>query len=326
MRHPDTPARPLVLLNQLGQGQLPDMAGVQVIDDDQTPAWLRSQDAEVLLTGPRNGWKTAPQQAPEGWPGRLRWVHLASAGIDFFPSWLFDVAQVSCSRGVAADPIAEYVLSAMLEQVKQLHGRQVRHGRMIWSREFDRAVARPLGTLKGQTLGLLGYGAIGQAIARRALAFDMRILALRRSGQRIDAEGVTSVASLRELLANSDHLVLALPLTAETRHLIDAEALSHAKPGLHLINIARGALLDHDALRAALDRGALAAATLDVTEPEPPPQGHWLYQHPRVRLTPHISWSASDGPAATALKFQHNLVRYLKGDALIDRVDPSKGY
>ena len=325
MRHPDTPTRPLMLLNQLGRGQLPDMDGVQVIDDDQTPAWLRAQDAEVLLTGPRNGWKAAPQQAPEGWPGRLRWVHLASAGVDFFPSWLFHVPQVTCSRGVAADPIAEYVLSAMLEQVKQLNGRQVKH-RMVWSREFDRALARPLGTLKGQTLGLLGYGAIGQAVAHRAQAFGMRILALRRSGQRIDAEGVTSVASLRELLENSDHLVLALPITGETRHLINADSLSHAKPGLHLINIARGGLVDHDALRAALDRGALAAATLDVTEPEPPSHEHWLYLHPRVRLTPHISWSASDGPAATTLKFQHNLARYLKGQALVDRVDPAKGY
>ncbi len=325
MRHPDTPTRPLVVLNQLGQGQLPDMSGVQFIDDAQTPAWLRSREAEVLLTGPRNGWKEAPQEAPEGWPGRLRWVHLASAGVDFFPSWLFRVPQVTCSRGVAADPIAEYVLSAMLEQVKQLNGRTV--NRLIaWQREFDRAVSQPLGTLKGQTLGLLGYGAIGQAVARRALAFGMQIRALRRSGQHIDDEGVTSVASLRELLESSDHLVLALPLTDETRHLINAGVLSYAKPGLHLINIARGALVDHEALRAALDRGAIAAATLDVTEPEPPPHGHWLYQHPRVRLTPHISWSANDGPAATALKFQHNLARYLKGDSLFDRVDPSKGY
>ena len=325
MRHPDTLSRPLVVLNQLGQGQLPDRSGVQVIDDERTPAWLRCQEAEVLLTGPRNGWKTAPQEPPDGWPGRLRWVHLASAGIDFFPSWLFLVPQVTCSRGVAAEPIAEYVLSAMLEQVKQLNDRKVNH-LLAWQQEFDRAVSGPLGTLKGQTLGLLGYGAIGQAVARRARAFGMRIRALRRSCQRIDDEGVTAVASLRELLESSDHLVLALPITDETRHLINAEALSHAKPGLHLINVARGGLVDHDALRAALDRGVIAAATLDVTEPEPPPHEHWLYQHPGVRLTPHISWSASDVPAATTLKFQHNLARYLKGDSLFDRVDPSKGY
>jgi len=325
MRYPDTPTLPLVVLNQLGQGFLPDVNGVQVIDDDKTPAWLRSHEAEVLLTAPRNGWNDAPRDPPPAWPGRLRWVHLASAGVDFFPPWLFLVPQVTCSRGVSAEPIAEYVLSAMLEHVKQLNSRRVRH-RMDWSREFERAVSRPMGMLNGQTLGLLGFGAIGKAIARRALAFGMQVHALRRSERNFDAEGVTPASSLQELIQASDHLVLALPITRETRHIINADALSHARPGLHLINIARGALLDHDALHDALDRGTVAAATLDVTEPEPPPHEHWLYRHPRVRLTPHISWSAGDVQRATALKFQHNLARYLNGDSLVDRVDPSKGY
>jgi phosphoglycerate dehydrogenase-like enzyme len=172
----------------------------------------------------------------------------------------------------------------------------------------------------------LGYGAIGREVAHRALAFGMEVLAYRRTAQSSGNAGVRAVQSLPELLSQVDHLVLALPATPATRHILNAEALSHARKGLHLINIARGSLIDQEALRAALDSGLVAAATLDVTEPEPLPEGHWLYSHPAVRLTPHISWAAGDVASQTAAKFVQQLQRYLGGEPLNDLVDPLLGY
>jgi len=320
---------PTVVLNQQGPeaGQL--IAGlddrVRVLDGAASAPWTLAGEADVLLTGPRNGWRDAPRNAPPGWPGRLRWVHTASAGIDFYPSWLLEVPQVTCSRGVAAVPIAEFVLHALLEQVKQLAGRRVASPG-AWRDEFARADGSPLGSLSGQQLGLLGYGAIGREVARRARAFGMRVMALRRGNAPIEDAGVQTARSLHELLASSDHLVLALPATDATHKIINAEALAHARPGLHLVNIARGSLVDHGALLAALDAGRLSAATLDVVDPEPPPPGHALYTHPRVRLTPHISWSAGDVGAATTHKFLDNLARHLAGQPLLDVVDPARGY
>ncbi|MDO8772944.1 MAG: NAD(P)-dependent oxidoreductase, partial [Burkholderiaceae bacterium] len=243
----------------------------------------------------------------------------------YFPPWLFEVPQVSCARGVAAVPIAEFVMAALLAHVRPLADSLVADP-VQWRRGFERTSASPPGLLAGQTLGLVGFGAIGQAVARRALAFDMRVLALRRSQAPSDVGGVQAAASLHEVMAESDHVVLALPITPATHHMIDAAALAQARAGLHLINIARGALVDHDALLAALDVGRLSAATLDVTEPEPLPPGHALYTHPRVRLTPHIAWAAGDVVGTSTRKFLGNLARFLDSQALDDVFDPVRGY
>src|SRR5690606_11871055 len=152
-----------------------------------------------------------------------------------------------------------------------------------------------------QTLGIAGYGAIGREVAKRAQALGMDVLALRRGGAAVAPDtGVRAVASVEDLLGASDHVVLALPITPQTRHCINARSLAHAKPGLHLVNIARGALVDQPALLQALDSGRLSGATLDVTDPEPLPEGHALYHHPRVHLTPHVSWAAEGSAALTA--------------------------
>lgn len=315
----------LTVLNQLGDGALPPVAGVRVIDDALAPAWERAAEVDIVLTAPRNAWREAPPERPPGWPGWVRWVHLASAGIDYFPPWLFEAPQVTCARGVAADPIADFVFGTLLDRVQQLGGRQVQH-LLGWRREFDRVAAHPMGLLKGRTLGLVGYGAIGQAVARRAQAFGMKVLALRRTSRPGTGDGTLLSPDLAHLLAHSDHLVLAAPITAQTRHLINAHSLVHARPGLHLINVARGGLVDHDALREALDNGRVGHASLDVTEPEPPPLDHWLYRHPRVTLTPHISWAAGDVQRASVQKFQDNLGRFLSAQPLLDRVDPARGY
>jgi phosphoglycerate dehydrogenase-like enzyme len=128
------------------------------------------------------------------------------------------------------------------------------------------------------------------------------------------------------MLPHVDHLVLAAPATPKTEHLIDADVLAEVKPGVHVVNIARGALIDQDALRVALDDGRVAMASLDVCDPEPLPAGHWLYDHPKVRLSPHISWSSPALASRIVELLIENVRRYVAGEPLEGVVDPVERY
>ena len=316
------PLPELLIVNQLG----PEVASAlaahplrpRVRDVDPGAAPWAADDADILLTAPHPSWRDAPPQPPLGWPGRLGWVQVASTGVDWFPRWLMQGPVLTCGRGHNAVPIAEYVLAAMLLHEKRFDRVTIR-SHAEWRRH-------ELGTLEGRTLGLAGYGAIGRAVATRARAFGMSVAAWKRSAwddSDADMLGVDSLAALADL---SDHLVLALPLTDATRHCVDARVLAASRPDLHLINIARGGLIDQPALLDALDAGRLGFATLDVSEPEPLPDGHPIYSHPRIRLTPHISWSGQSGRARLTDQILFNLTAYGRGEALRDVVDPARGY
>lgn len=298
--------------------QLAQQAGARVLDLPPGAPTPQAFDADVLFLLPPPKGQAQPGQPPAGWPARVRWVQLASVGIDYYPGWLFDAPLVTSARGTASDAIAEYALAAIFSAAKRMP--------QIWLDDAAQWRRQSLALVQGTTLGLYGFGSIGQALARRALALGMRVVALRRSDAPFGVPGVEPVASLQQLLAASDHLVLAAPSTPETRHAINARTLAWAKPGLHLVNIARGALVDQEALLDALDREQLALATLDVTEPEPLPPGHRLYGHPRVRLSPHISPSSERIVPALIDKFIDNLARFRNGTPLRDVVDARRGY
>jgi phosphoglycerate dehydrogenase-like enzyme len=249
----------------------------------------------------------------------VRWVHTIGTGVDRFPLDTIGDAVLTCSRGASAIPISEWTLAVMLAFEKQLPGSWITSPPERWN-------IAELGGLHRRRLGLVGLGGIATEVARRALAFGMEVAAFRRSGRPAPLAGVTIESDLDALIAGSDHLVIAAPATPATRHLIDAGRLAHARPGLHLVNIARGSLIDQEALRAALDEGRIALASLDVCDPEPLPEGHWLYRHPRVRLSPHISWSMPGAMAALFDSFRENLRRYLAGDPLLGVVDRARGY
>jgi phosphoglycerate dehydrogenase-like enzyme len=280
-----------------------------------TPPWEIPDDAEVLVT--QHQLWTGRAEAPPGWPFGLRFIQALTTGVDLFPPWVFDGPVVACSRGIPAEPIAEFVLMTILAQEKCFDA--------IRARDPSQWKYRALGTLGGKVLGLAGYGALGRAIAARAAPFGMRILALRRGAGAIEPP-VEPAPDFATLVALADHLVLALPLTAATRHILDAAALSRAKPSLHVVNVARGALVDDAALIAALDAGRIAAASLDVTEPEPLPAGHPFYTHPKVTLTPHISWADATSADRLTAKILANLDHYMRGEPIEDVVDPSRGY
>jgi phosphoglycerate dehydrogenase-like enzyme len=305
---------PIRVINQLGpkaaeamKAAVPD---VEVIDAGADPpsADLR---ADVLF----GGWGPHSLDLAQ----RVDWVHLAGTGVDSFPDELFDGRTVTCARGASAIPIAEFVLAGMLAFEKHLPETWIHEPPDHWN-------FASLGWLNTRTLGLVGLGGIGLAVAERALPFGMEVRALRRRPEPSPLPGVDIVGSLEELLPVADHLVLAAPATPRTRHLIDADALELVKPGVHLVNIARGALVDQDALRVALDDGRVAMATLDTVDPEPLPEGHWLYTHPKVRLSAHVSWASPAGLARTLEIFIDNLTRYAAGEPVLHVVDADEGY
>jgi phosphoglycerate dehydrogenase-like enzyme len=271
-------------------------------------------DADVLVT-----LLDAPTGIETLFAPQIRWIHMLSTGIDGFPLDAAGDRIVTCSRGASGPAIAEWVLAVMLAFEKRLPESWVTAPPAEWNMSS-------LGGLSGRTLGIVGLGAIGTEVARRALAFDMTVVAFRRTQQPSPVPGVSMAPSLKELVASSDHLVLAAPATSDTAHLVDAATLAACKPGVHLVNVARGALVDQEALLDALDAGIIARASLDVVEPEPLPAGHRLYRHPRVRLSPHISWSAPSSGAKTFQLFVDNLRRYRSNQPLHGIVDTVAGY
>ena len=283
--------------------------------------WRAAQDADVLIIRPSPEWITSRKQGvvrPAGWPGRLQWVFSASAGIDFYPEWLLDAPLVSCGRGTASQEIADYVIAAIYRQAKDLDAARVTG---VW--EWRQV---PLGQVAGSTVGLVGLGAIGQAVARRAVALGARVVAARRGSGGEAVPGVEVLDSVSAVVENADHIVIAVPATAQTRHLFNAELLAKARPGAHLINVARGAVVDQQALLAALETGPLGFATLDVTDPEPLPEGHPLYTHPKVRITPHISSNYATARHRLLDKLADNIARFASGQAPHDLVDAERGY
>jgi phosphoglycerate dehydrogenase-like enzyme len=292
--------------------RFPEATLVQIPEEGPLEADVRG---DVLLT---QAWGS-PNLADVMQRG-IRWVHGYGTGVNEFPFEALAGIPLTCSRGASGIPIAEWVLAAMLAFEK-------RFPESFVNRPVDWKISG-LGGLFGRTLALIGLGGIGQAVAQRALPFGMRVLAMRRSRSASPVEGVRLVNSWKELLGEADHVVVAAPATPETRHLVGRARFEEMKPGAHLVNVARGALVDQDALREALDSEQLAVATLDVAEPEPPPEGHWLYTHPRVRLSPHISWSMPGALELLLEPFLDNLACFQKGEPLLerDRVDLARGY
>jgi phosphoglycerate dehydrogenase-like enzyme len=252
----------------------------------------------------------------------VRWVQLGGTGVDNVAPGVFANGRiVTCARGASAIPISEWVMAAMLAWAKRMPETFLHEPPKYWNFP-DPALDR----VEGSTLALVGLGGIGSAIATRALAFGMHVRAMRRTDAPSPVDGVEIVQSLDELLPDAAHVVLAAPATARTQHLVDARAFALMTPGVHLVNIARGTLVDQDALRAALDDGAVAQATLDTVDPEPLPEDHWMYTHPKVRLTAHISWYTPQPQAAAVDILIDNIGRYLRGDPLLHIVDPVEGY
>ncbi|MFS8197839.1 2-hydroxyacid dehydrogenase [Streptomyces sp. CWNU-52B] len=296
----------------------PAHARVTVVESaDEDPVALR--EAHVVITG------LAPVSAEHlAAAEQLELVQCASHGFDYVD---VDVARARnvtvCnigSSGAEKQNVAEQTFALMLALAKRLIPA---HTALV---EADWALPRLQGSiteLSGKTLGVVGLGHIGQEVARRAVAFDMTVLyAGRRSvGAETEARlGGARRVELDELLRVSDYVTLHAPLTDATRHLLDADRLALLKPTAFVVNTARGALIDQDALADALESGALAGAGIDVFDPEPPTPALRLLRAPNVVLSPHVGGVTRETLVRIGLAAVQNVTGFLADEAPRDVV------
>ncbi|HTC85362.1 MAG TPA: D-2-hydroxyacid dehydrogenase, partial [Candidatus Acidoferrum sp.] len=314
-------------------------------------------DVEVLL----RGWLSADAfdrllaRAP-----RLAWVHSASAGVErvLTPAGRERGLVITNARGVFSRPIAEYVLMMILAVSRRLPQLLELQRERTWQ-PLEGAELRDI------TVGIVGLGSIGRAVGALATAFGCRVIATRRhvgaeaqvreSGARVAVTPRSAVAGsetadesaadrddqplveamldrvlgpegLPELLAESDFIVLAAPLTSATENMINEETLAMVKPGAWLINVARGRLVDERALLRALRDGPLGGAVLDTFREEPLSENSPFYEVPNAIVTPHTSWSSGRVVDRSIELFCDNLRRYAAGEPLTNVVDPAAGY
>ncbi len=254
-------------------------------------------------------------------PG-LKWAHSSAAGVDHLALEEFRDRRIVLTngRGVHTIPAAEGALALLLALLKGLPERRDHQRDRRW------APSR-VNELLGSTVGVLGTGSIGQAVARLLRAFGARVYGCSRSGcPRRLFERVWAVSRLASFLSSVDHLVAVLPSTPATRHLLDEKAFRCLRPGGFFVNVGRGSVVEESVLVAGLERGAPAAAALDVFEEEPLPRTSRLWAHPKVLITPHdIDVTPRTGERSRLLFFE-NLRRFLSGRRLLNRVDLSRGY
>ncbi len=255
----------------------------------------------------------------------LRWVQVISAGIDHLirKDILASGVTITNIKGMSATPIAEFVIAVALAFVKRLPycGELQRQKR--WQ-------AFPTASLQSKTIGIIGLGSIGREVARLSRAFGMTVIATSRTAGRTgavsDVDRMLPKGQLPQLLAESDFVVLSLPLTEETKGLVGEKEFRAMKPTAYLINVARGGIVDEAALVRALEQGWIAGAGLDVFAVEPLPADSRLWELPNVVLSPHVSGGIEDEFELATDLFIDNLKRYLKGDRLHNVVDKEQGY
>jgi phosphoglycerate dehydrogenase-like enzyme len=256
---------------------------------------------------------------------RLRWVQAVGAGTGQLQSAGLAEAgiRLTTAAGANAVAIAEFALARVLQEWKRFRALDELQARHDWEPLYGRQ-------LEGSTLGLLGLGAINSAVASRAAAFGLRVLATRRSatpGSRAaNVEQVFPPSELHTMLGQCDAVVAAVPETPETTGLMDGAAFAAMKPGSFFCNVGRGSLVDEAALIAALERGHLRAAALDVAHVEPLPPDDPLWSAPNLLLSPH----SASAPTALFVNlhrlFRDNLARFLAGEPLLNQVDLGRGY
>ncbi len=299
-------------------------AGVRIVSVEE-PAALGSalSDAEVF-TGfhfPREHFAAAP---------RLRWIHSASAGIEatLFPDLVASDVILTNSAGLHAVSIPEHVLGQMFVLARNFHQALRLQARAEWNRFGVISYGATIGELHGANLAILGAGAIGRNLAQRAAALGMHVRVMRRDAARpvAGAETVVPPAALHELLAWADWVVCALPLTGETRGIIDAAALRSMRSSAFLINIGRGESVDEDALVQALRIRAIAGAAVDVFSQEPLPADHPFWSLPNLVLTPHVSGYTPRYFEKMLAIFEDNLDRFVHNQPLRNVVDKQLGY
>ena len=252
---------------------------------------------------------------------RLAWLHVFNVGVDhpIYAEMLQRGVRLTTSAGSTAEPIAQTAVCGMLMLARGFPRWQAAQRRRAWEPVHSSAAPRDL---RGQTAVILGLGKIGAEIARLSRALGLRVIGVRRGARRPEdpVDELHPPAALPELAARGDWLVIACPLTPETRGLVDASLLAQLPEGAHVINVARGEIVDESALVAALRSGRLAGAYLDVFEKEPLPADSPLWDMKNVLISPHNSSAAAGNDARIYAIFVENLRRWTRGAPLLNEV------
>jgi phosphoglycerate dehydrogenase-like enzyme len=305
-----------------GLDQLPADTRI-IVSADPAELAASAPEADVML----NGEFKDPQLMLRTFPlaTRLRWVHNLSAGVEHVlsPEIIASHVPLTNGRGVFRRPLAEWAVSAMLHFLYDHRRLLAQQAAGDWD-PFD------IDELHGKTVGIVGYGEIGRAVAERAKPFGCSLVALRRKPENSADDKLIDraygPAQINEMLATCDFVIAAAPLTPDTRGLVGPAQIAVLKPSAVVINIGRGPVIDEPALIAALESNKIRGAALDVFDVEPLPLGHAFYKLRNVLLSPH---SADHTPGWRDLAFQcflDNFARFKKGEPLENVVDKHAGY
>ena len=308
----------------LFEGLARDFPAVRFLSPrDRAEVEERLPEADIVL-----GWAARAENFAHA--SRLRWIHVPAAGLGplLFPALIESEVVLTNGRGIHATSMAEHTLGVMLAFVRKLHLARDAQRERRWRQREMWSEPPAFRELAGGTLGLFGLGAVGSAISRVVRPLGIRVIAVRRhpATDAAPADEQWGLERLDEMLACADWVVLAAPLTAETRGVLGRARIAAMKPGGILVNLGRGALVDEAALTEALEGGRLAGAALDVFEQEPLDPASRLWDLPQVIVTPHVSGLGPRYWERSVELFARNLRAFLAGGALVNVVDKRAGY
>ena len=314
----------ILILNPLSDRQKAFITNVapqaSIITTDLKHAAEQLPDCEILVA-----WGFNNIQPIYGMAKNLRWIHALTAGVEFllFPETQNSPVLISNSKGIHGIPMAEHVLGMMLSFTRRLPLLQQQQQKHLW----QRPPIDDLQEINGKTMAVVGLGAIGREIARKAKAMDMRVVAAKREmTQEPFVDRLYRPEQLLEMLAEADFVVVALPLTDATNGLFGREQFAAMKPSAYFINVSRGAVVKEEPLLECLKAGRIAGAGLDVFVEEPLPAANPFWDLPNVIITPHLA-AISPVYLDRAIKlFADNLSRYIADKPLLTPIDKARGY
>ncbi len=319
--HPFTEWRPKPIMSESIRKRWPETNVVHLPNYDRLPAELPDSDIFVGYSLRASQLVVAEQ---------LKWLHSTAAGVAqlMYPELQSSGIMVTNASGVFSIPMAEHTIGLLLALARNFPDSVRQQDQSLWSQQTLWDKPQQLTELNQKLLLIVGFGAIGREVAKRANVFGMRVWGVTRSGKgdTTDAEKIVAVSQLDSVLPEADYILISAPETAETKYLIGQQQIQRMKLGARLLNVGRGSLLDEFALIAALQSGALAGAALDVAETEPLPSTSPLWNAPNIFITPHTS-AVSDRlwQRETALLMKL-LEQWFSGQELSNRVDFVRGY
>ena len=296
------------------------------LPDDVSIAWYHgtddvaaaARDADVLVIGFIDAAeiRLAIESATSA-----RWISTHAAGVDHYPWDVLAARKLTMTNGagINAPPIAEYVVLCVLSAAKNFPFFALSSERREWPTRRP-----PADELDGAQALVLGYGEIGRRVGERLRAFGVRVTGVRRTPS--EEPDIIGPDDWRARLGEFDYILVTTALTGATRHMLGADEFAHMRPTAWVVNVARGALIDHDALAEALAAGRPRGAYLDVTEPEPLPAEHALWRTPNVLISGHSAGRSPRSQQRYATLFVENLRRFQAGEPLLNLVDYSAGY